>query len=164
MIDIVIKFYGPDLLGESKISEHEGWIDGHSYSESMSSPNSTGTGSGNTTGRCTFHDVNFTGAEGVHSALLRNYMGTNQIFDKVEVHFLKQLKDNIIKPYQIRTFEKVLITNMGGSKTNDDGMHESWSFSAAKVSWDYKKQDDKGDLVAGGTAFFDQQTSTGNAG
>ena len=164
MIDIVVKFYGPDLLGESKISEHEGWIDGHSYSESMSSPNSTGTGSGNTTGRCTFHDVSFTGSEGVHSALLRNYMGTNQIFDKVEVHFLKQLKDNVIKPYQIRTFEKVLITNMSAGKVNDNGMDEHWSFSAAKVSWDYKKQDDKGDLVAGGTASFDQQASTGTNG
>lgn len=159
--DIFLKFEGgAEITGESQVEGYaDGWLESNSFSEGASIPRDP-SGSGQATGRATVQDFTITTEAGTHSNQLRQAILKNEVFPKLTVHFVKQIKEKN-EGYDIRIYKNAFVSFYSGSKGNDGKMYESWTIGAQSVEWEYKKQNpDTHDLVTANQLNWDMSKST----
>ncbi len=158
MADILIEFSN-GIKGESTVKGHEGWIEISSFSEGLSSPGSTSSGTGSSAGKSNLSNFNFTAVEGAHTPEIIKKGTSGKHFDKVVVHYLKQTGDEGgAQVYRSIELTEVYITGWSGSRSEGSTGYESFSLEAATAKWEYFKQNAQGGLESVGTMKYDQKT------
>jgi type VI secretion system Hcp family effector len=158
MADILIKFSN-GIVGESTVAKHENWIEISSFSEGLSSPGSTSSGTGSSAGKSNLSNFNFSAVEGAHTVDIIKKGTSGKHFDTVEVHYLKQTgAEGGAEVYRSVLMTEVYITGWNASRSENSTGYESFSMEAATAKWEYFAQDDKGILTSKGQAKYDQKT------
>ncbi len=161
MADILIKFSN-GITGESTVKDHDGWIEILSFSEGLSSPGSTASGTGSSAGKSNLSNFTFTAKEGAHTPEIIKKGTCGKHFDTVEIHYLKQTGDEGgAQKYRSALLTEVYITGWSGSRSEGSEGFESFSMEAATAQWEYFKQNATGGLESVGTVKYDQKV--GNA-
>ncbi|NYS29455.1 MULTISPECIES: type VI secretion system tube protein Hcp [unclassified Pantoea] len=151
-IDMYLKVDG--ITGESKDSNHTGWIDIDSFSWGASQPGNMSVGGGGGAGKVNFNDLHINAKiDKAVTALLKNCASGKHV-SKVEVSVCKAGGTQI--EYTRITLEDVLVTNVQfvGSE-HDDTLGVTYAFQASKVKQQYWEQSSSGGKGAETSAGWD---------
>ncbi len=158
MADILIKFSN-GVTGESTVAKHEGWIEISSFSEGLSSPGSTSSGTGSSAGKSNLSNFNFSAVEGKHTVEIIKKGTSGKHFDQVEVHYTKQTgNEGGAETYRSVLMTEVYVTGWNASRSEGSTGYESFSLEAATAKWEYFGQNAQGALESVGQAKYDQKT------
>jgi type VI secretion system secreted protein Hcp len=154
--DILLEIDG--VKGESKAKAD--MIDIMSYSWSVTNSGSASAGGGLGSGQSSFGDFQFSTPLSKASPALATKCATGEHIAKVVMHQRKAGggTDGGKEFYTI-TLEDVLVSSYAqGANDGGGDPHDSFSFNFSKIKTEYKVQDEKGAMVAGGEFGFDLKT------
>ena len=146
--DCFLKLDG--IAGESKDQNHQGEIDVLIFSWGTTQTGAGAYGGGSGSGKVSVSDFSFVHRFDSASPLLFQNCCTGDHIDTATLTLRKAGGPSALE-YLVYTFSDVLISSVqpGGSSAGDDVPLESVSLNFAKLSIDYKPQQDDG--TAGGT-------------
>jgi len=151
-IDMYLKVEG--VKGESKDSNHTGWIDINSFSWGASQPGNMSVGGGGGAGKVNFNDLSVNAKiDKAVTAILKN-CASGKHLAKVEVSVAKAGGTQV--EYTRITLEDVLVTSVQfvGSE-HDDTLGVTYAFQASKVKQQYWEQSASGGKGAETSAGWD---------
>lgn len=158
MAEQFIKFFGPDVTGESTQKGFEGWIEISNFSLSSSTPGSTALGTGSGVGKPVMHGASFGTTAGKHTPLLNKNYFEGKHFAKAEVKYVKQTGAAQAETYYHLTMEHVFITSMGNSKGEGSLGFETITLSAESYKQEYFAQGEDGLLKSVGATTYNEKT------
>lgn len=144
-----------DVVGESEVEGYKGWIECDHISYSYRSETSAQLGTGLAVGALVPSDVGVSSREGEHIIRMLNLQGKGQHFQKIDIHFVKQGADNVLKPYKTIKLTEAMIADYQPNGSANAGGSEHLTFSYSKFELEYLKQDGKGALKSVGTSSYD---------
>ena len=157
--DTYIEFVdAADLKGEA-IGMKDA-VEIYSFSWGASAPVTIGPGTGGAAAsRVSISSFNIMKKTDATSAALFLNCCKGTHITQVKVHMRKQTGEGGQQDFLTYTFDTVFVESIqwSGSSGGDDTPTESVSLAFAKVQIEYKKQDDKGGLVAAGDVSWDLQ-------
>lgn len=144
------------ITGESK--RGDGMIDIESFSWGVSNSGSMHSQGGGGAGKASFSDISFSKHVDKSSPALALASATGKHIPKAVLTLRKAGGDQ--KDYYIVTLEDVLVSSYqaSGSGGMDVLPMDSFALNFAKIKWEYKVQDGKGAMTAGGDFKFDLKT------
>ena len=158
MAEQFIKFFGPDVEGESKQSGFEGWIEISNFSLSSSTPGSTALGGGSGVGKPVMHGASFGTVAGKHTPQLNKNYFEGKHFTKVEVKYAKQTGAPQAETYYQLTMDHVFITSMGNSKGEGSLGFETITLTGEQYKQKYWYQGSDGILSPAGETTYNEKT------
>lgn len=153
------------VKGEATADGLKDYMEIMSYSFGASNPASIGTGSGGAgTGKASLSSFNVMKFSEAGSAELFQRSCEGKHFPKAKVVLRKATGEGGQSPYLEYEFEEVYIDSIqwSGSSGGDDRPTESLSFSFAKLTITYYKQDAKGAVSKDKQAFWNVRTAAKN--
>ncbi|WP_380180328.1 Hcp family type VI secretion system effector [Kalamiella sp. sgz302252] len=151
-IDTYLKVDG--VTGESKDSNHTGWIDINSFTWGASQPGNMAVGGGGGVGKVNFNDLIVkANIDKAFTALLKSCASGKHI-SKVEVSACKAGGSQI--EYTRITLEDVLVTTVQFDEAvNNEALAVRYAFQASKVKQQYWEQSASGGKGAETSAGWD---------
>lgn len=150
--DFFIRIEG--ITGESKDSQHAGWIDVLNFSYGVSQSSSMFTGGGGGVGKANFDALSFTHYADKATPNLMQYCAAGKHVPTVEISCCKV--GNGSQEYMKITLTDCLITHAGPSGSTDDArVKESVGISYAKIKVEVKEQNADGSMGAAVTGTWD---------
>ena len=143
MKDIYIQFNGKyNVDGESRDSEHKGWLEINSWAHNIRQPKSATSSStgGHTAERAEHGDMLFVKDLDATSPKLWEACSAGHTFDEVLIDFYRANGDNRIKYLQIK-LKHVLVSNVVPSVQKEGVPTEAFGLKYAAVEWTYNQQD-----------------------
>jgi type VI secretion system secreted protein Hcp len=136
-IDAFLKFFGPDIAGESTDDKHKDWMEVLSFNWGVTQASSMASGTGGRSAeRADFGDFHFNKTIDKASIDLAQGCAAGQHYNKVEL----QVHEAAAEKHQ---YYKVLMENViissyqpGGSK-GADKPNESAAINYGKIQWEY---------------------------
>lgn len=148
-VDALLKVEGPEVKGESRIEGHTNEIDILAWSWGATQSGTFHTGGGGGAGKVNVQDLTVSKLVDASTVPFFEYCCTGDHFDKMILTVRKAGSKPL--DYIVITMEKVMVVSVqpGSAAKADDGkgdelVSEEVTFNFAKVSIDYKVQDDKG--------------------
>lgn len=148
---ILIKFFEPNISGESLLVGYTEYVQALSVNFGVSNNVAIGSGGGTTAGKPAFSDISFVHNGGKNSPTFNLYVANGHIIPTVEIVFLRSSgggKPSVI--YRI-TLTNVIFTSVNTSATDDCSSCpfgvENISLFYSKIKWD--------DPVSGNSAQWD---------
>jgi type VI secretion system secreted protein Hcp len=136
-IDAFLKFFGPDISGESTDEKHKDWMEVLSYNWGLTQASSMASGTGGRSAeRANFSDFSFVKTIDKASVDLAQNCATGQHFSKAElqVHEASGEKHQYYKVLM----EDVIISGYHPSGSGGgDKPTESASINYGKIQWEY---------------------------
>ena len=131
-----------------------GGIDIESFSWGVSNAGSMSAIGGGGAGKASFQDIHFVKNVDKSSPALAQCCSTGKHISKAVLHVRKAGDGQ--KEYYTVTLEDILISSFQASAANGNPIvMDSFSINYAKIKWEYKTQDSKGAMVAGGDFKYD---------
>lgn len=151
-VDMFLELDG--IKGESVDKVHKEKIDILAWSWGMSNSGTFHHGSGGGAGKANFQDLSVTKYIDKSSATLLSNCATGKHIAKGKL-IIRKAGDKPLE-YLTISLEKILVTAVStGGSSGEERLTENVTLNFAKVTTDYKIQDDKGAGQAGGTFTFD---------
>jgi len=142
------------IKGESVDKVHKEKIDILAWSWGMSNSGTFHHGSGGGAGKANFQDLSVTKYIDKSSATLLSNCATGKHIAKGKL-IIRKAGDKPLE-YLTISLEKILVTAVStGGSSGEERLTENVTLNFAKITTDYKIQDDKGAGQAGGTFTFD---------
>lgn len=140
--------------GESKDSQHVGWIDVKSFSFGATQPHSVASGGGAGVGRVSIQDLNIVADIDKAYTAIFSHCTTGKHLDSVELSLNKAGETQI--EYCNYKLTEVLVTNVTVSgTTGGETTGVTYSFQAARVETEYSEQTAQGSKGASSKAGWD---------
>lgn len=155
-VDYFLKIDG--VPGESKAKGNENEIQVESWSFGASNAGSSGYGTGASTGKVSFNDFHFTMPNSKSSHLMLHKCATGEHIKDATLTCRLSTGEGGQKPFLLIKFEDIVISSfqVGGTPGDSSGRpHEQISFNFTKITWDQKKQGDKGSMENAGEFKYD---------
>lgn len=143
------------IKGESKDGKKKDCIEVDSFSWGASNPTSFGRGGGGGTGKVSFQDLHFTKATDKASPELFFRCANGEHLGKATLYCRKAGKQQ--EEYYTVTLEELGVSSYQSGGHSGGGITESFSLGFAKLSFEYKEQDDKGKTTASVKRAWDLQ-------
>lgn len=151
-VDMFLELEG--IKGESVDKVHKEKIDILAWSWGMANSGTFHHGSGGGAGKANFQDLSVTKYIDKSSATLLSNCATGKHIAKGKL-IIRKAGDKPLE-YLTISLEKILVTSVStGGSSGEERLTENVTLNFAKVTTDYKIQDDKGAGQAGGTFTFD---------
>lgn len=151
-VDMFLELEG--IKGESVDKVHKEKIDILAWSWGMSNSGTFHHGSGGGAGKANFQDLSVTKYIDKSSATLLSNCATGKHIAKGKL-IIRKAGDKPLE-YLTISLEKILVTAVStGGSSGEERLTENVTLNFAKITTDYKIQDDKGAGQAGGTFTFD---------
>ncbi len=132
-------------------------IDIDSFSWGLANDGSFQSIGGGGTGKSSFSDISFMKSVDKSSPALAQHCSTGKHVTKATVHARKAGEGQ--KEYYTITLEDCMVSSFQTSASGPI-ITESFSLNFAKIKWEYKTQDAKGAMVAGGDFKYDVKASS----
>jgi type VI secretion system secreted protein Hcp len=146
----------PEIKGESgdSVFKDKDAMDIQSFSWGLSNAGSMAVTGGGGQGRSSFQDIHFTKDVDKASPSLALKCVTGEPMAKATLHIRKAGGEQ--KEYYTVTLEDVMVSSyQGGGSAGNPILIDQFSLNFAKIHWEYKTQNDKGAMVAGGEMKYD---------
>lgn len=136
-VDAFLKFFGPDISGESTDGGHLEWMEVLSYNWEVTQASSMASGTGGRSAeRANFSDFSFVKTIDKASVDLGQNCATGQHFTKAELQVHEASGDK--HQYYKVTMEDVIISSYRpGSHGGGDKPQESAAINYGKIQWEY---------------------------
>lgn len=129
-------------------------MDIESFSWGVSNSGSFGVGGGGGSGKSVFQDLQLIKQVDKGSTALAQSCATGKHYGKATLHVRKAGEGQ--KEYYTITLTDVLVSSFqAGGSNGQPIVMDSFSLNYAKIEWEYKTQDAKGAMVAGGKFNYD---------
>lgn len=165
--DMTLKFEGgkpSDIKGESKLDKREDQIDILAWSWGMSQSGTFHTGGGGGAGRANVQDMSLTKWLDNSTTKLMLAVATGGHIDKATLDVRKAGGNASGEQYLKIVMEKVMVTSVStGGSGGEDQLTENISLNFAKVTTEYFKQDDKGEVKSAGKIVQDIEKNNASA-
>lgn len=155
-VDYFLKIDG--VPGESKAKGHENEIQVESWSFGAQNAGSSSYGTGASTGKASFNDFHFTMPNSKSSHLLILKCATGEHIKEATLTCRLATGSGGQKPFLIIKFDDIVISGFqsSGTPTDPSGRpHEQITFNFTKITWDQKKQTEKGTIENAGEFKYD---------
>ena len=153
--DFYLKVKGVE--GETKAKGHEKEIEISSWSWGVSNSSSSQTGSGAGKGKAVPQDLVVTAVYGKQSANLAQRCAAGKHIEEVKLFARKSGGEQ--EDYLVITMETVFISSVQFSGAQSGDAFETASMTYKKIKFEYKEQDEKGQLKAGPEFSWDLETN-----
>jgi type VI secretion system secreted protein Hcp len=141
---IFVKFEGgtTTITGESRDTDHSGWLEVDSWGHSIRQPSSaTASSSGGfTSERCEHGEMVFTKELDLTSPSLWQVCSQGEVFNKVTIEFFRASNSAPIKYLEI-VLNKAMVGSVAPSVVGEGLPSETFTLKYASVGWTYTKQD-----------------------
>ena len=141
---IFAKFEGgtTQIDGESRDSDHQGWIEIDSWGHSIRQPSSaTASSSGGFTAeRCEHGEMVFSKELDLTSPSLWQVCSQGEVFKKVTIQFYRASNTSPIKYLEI-VLNNAMVGSVAPSVVGEGLPSETFTLKYASVGWTYTKQD-----------------------
>ncbi len=156
-LDMLVKFDGDKVKGESAIKDFKDAIDILAWSWGASQSGTMHHATGGGAGKANVQDLSFTKHQDIASVGLLQCCLVGEHFNKVTLSMRKAGgKDNAGFVFYTIEMEKVIVTSYStGGSGGEDRLTENVTLNFAKVKVEYKSQDDKGKAGPSGKTTFD---------
>ena len=144
--------------GESKDAAHEGWIDILSLGAGVTNSGTFAMGGGGGRGSSLMQDLSVVVNEGLSSPKLFQACCDGTHFKSCEIHFTKSGGAQEI--YMIWKMEKLLVSSYSISGSNQENPVDQVTFNFETIEYEYKPQDEEGNLGEKVVATWDQGKNT----
>ncbi|WP_295527169.1 type VI secretion system tube protein Hcp [Novosphingobium sp. Chol11] len=142
------------VKGESKDEKFAGHVEIQSFSWGLSNAGSHDRGTGGGSGKGSFQDLHFAKYVDLSSPTLALKCATGEHIAKAVLHVRKAGGEQ--KEYYTVTLTDLIVSSFQASAGGgDSNVMDQVSLNFAKIEWDYKPQDEKGNLGASATFGYD---------
>lgn len=153
--DYILEIDG--VKGESKDAKYKECIDVESFSWGASNPTSFGQGGGGGSGKVSFQDMHFTKATDKASPELFFRCANGEHLTKATLHVRKAGKQQ--QEFYTITLDALAVSSFQSGGHSGGGVTESFSLGFAKLTFEYKEQNEQGTLLSTVKRAWDVQAT-----